>query len=766
MIGLLVAMLADPMTGFAGWSLATLMPAAALAAAAHAALRKQRGELYRHWCVETWWLPLPSAVALSGGAVKPASEPATHLLIAAALVLLWATCATVGLVENRAVGVAVAWAVGLALLDAAATAASHAALRLGAVRRLLTDDDVTLARKVAAAASVAGSRELAGVARVRASTGYLVIDESGEKAAMGSKELAPVSEEYLRSREAAAGDRLREAELHYGMLGQRAVAARARKEQEGEQDVDETHAATGWAEVIAAEGVLIEAHRERVACEVRLVAELLQAADAADEAERRDLLLFANSGAVGVIGAAALNAELATLSDDERAVLEAAAAPFREERERRRRLADLHAEEESLAAEMRACASKAADARRWRLEQSITTGSGRTRELRRHLRDAVGRARVSASTLKDICEALRGAGCAPPPEAPAAPVDVEDVAAQSEMAEAAELDAVRREAAARPLASVDPVAGATEQSDEARLTARIEHFRQLKAARAAEDEKEGARQDALVKRVRASLAADEARLQQELAKMTEYESTLSTRQTEAAASLAQGEAALGPSREAEARNAGKARRALAEKRRREEKAARRGREQADAQRARKADIQLRGVGAGDPWELLVQPLVKQAVAGEPWDDYVFPAADPSLPPSKFGARWENAAQVFSSISVFADGGGETDPVETSDIVQGALGTSYLMSALAIAASRPQLIRDCFVTKEPNDAGLYCVRLFRDGAVPHPANPQLARRCPFSASPRCRPTAPRDGERPAPDGSRRIDPALCLLQTGG
>lgn len=55
-----------------------------------------------------------------------------------------------------------------------------------------------------------------------------------------------------------------------------------------------------------------------------------------------------------------------------------------------------------------------------------------------------------------------------------------------------------------------------------------------------------------------------------------------------------------------------------------------------------------------------------------------------------------------------------DEIEPNDIKQGMLGDCWLMCALASLAEQPDLVRRLFVTKTSNTAGMYRVRLWKDG----------------------------------------------------
>ena len=51
----------------------------------------------------------------------------------------------------------------------------------------------------------------------------------------------------------------------------------------------------------------------------------------------------------------------------------------------------------------------------------------------------------------------------------------------------------------------------------------------------------------------------------------------------------------------------------------------------------------------------------------------------------------------------------TGSFDAADLTQGALGDCYFISALAVAAEKPEFFSNCFVTTEYNPEGVYGFR---------------------------------------------------------
>lgn len=55
-----------------------------------------------------------------------------------------------------------------------------------------------------------------------------------------------------------------------------------------------------------------------------------------------------------------------------------------------------------------------------------------------------------------------------------------------------------------------------------------------------------------------------------------------------------------------------------------------------------------------------------------------------------------------------------ETIEPNDVKPGILGDDWFLSAAALLAERPALIERLFITKEINQAGIYKIRLCKNG----------------------------------------------------
>ena len=104
--------------------------------------------------------------------------------------------------------------------------------------------------------------------------------------------------------------------------------------------------------------------------------------------------------------------------------------------------------------------------------------------------------------------------------------------------------------------------------------------------------------------------------------------------------------------------------------------------------------------------------------GKPFTDSDFPPELSSLAnkddkPDKISkmnnTQWKRASEIYPKQEVFIDG------IEPNDINQGALGNCYFLAVLSAMAEFPDRVQACFHTKTVNDAGIYLMRFYINGA---------------------------------------------------
>jgi hypothetical protein len=111
-------------------------------------------------------------------------------------------------------------------------------------------------------------------------------------------------------------------------------------------------------------------------------------------------------------------------------------------------------------------------------------------------------------------------------------------------------------------------------------------------------------------------------------------------------------------------------------------------------------------------------IVEQCRArNDKWIDPEFPPSDVALfidphKPVKSWAKfvWKRASELVENPQMFVE------PLNPSDIKQGVLGDCWLMSALAVLTLRPCLLKECFVTAEYSDVGVYAVKFHKNGQI--------------------------------------------------
>ena len=75
---------------------------------------------------------------------------------------------------------------------------------------------------------------------------------------------------------------------------------------------------------------------------------------------------------------------------------------------------------------------------------------------------------------------------------------------------------------------------------------------------------------------------------------------------------------------------------------------------------------------------------------------------------KFDGKWGRIGKTGSKVEVVKDG------YSADDIEQGSLGDCYLLSAFSVLAQHPALLDQVLATKTPNPAGVYAVRMWKNG----------------------------------------------------
>lgn len=71
-------------------------------------------------------------------------------------------------------------------------------------------------------------------------------------------------------------------------------------------------------------------------------------------------------------------------------------------------------------------------------------------------------------------------------------------------------------------------------------------------------------------------------------------------------------------------------------------------------------------------------------------------------------EWARASEMFSNPKVFAG------RIDAHDILQGEIGDCYFMSAMASCAEVPKRIKELFLTRQVNTAGIYLLSLYVNG----------------------------------------------------
>jgi len=742
----------------AGVTLSAATLVGALLTLAASALRPRPGERWRHWRAPT---VLPSFVLVEGE-VWPADEAAECAAAAAAVALAWA-CWAAAAARPRDVGVLVGAATQLATLHAALSAVVAPRRALGLVASHVSAAALHECRGEALRAVLSGERPPpADVGAAAQPSGARARDRTPRaKAAAATAEVRNQAG-ALRRLSGLVGRAAADSERARGAVAAWPSHRPARRE--------------AAAAMLEAEAALREAHEAQARVGALLFCRVLSRGEAASAAAASDLLAWARVRVGG--GAKVDRTRLARLSRAERRALEAASSGWRGEAEAKRRLGAMREGEERLAAEARALALAQHDERARRWEARAARAGGAATALRRRLVDLQAEARLLRHECDALAEALPHDATHAEVAAAALPDATADVAAliRASKAEAREaernLGALRdrhralqtrargvQQAAAgawlEERAANDAALLAVEaatygltraQLDSRRLAQQLQRsLDRMRRADADAEALEGLRCGHHVELL-AALAGFDALAQAALRKGL-------AQATQQLGALKQHRAALGrllalhlrdaDAHEARAQEVRARERAAERRRRRDEEEARRAARRDDEAAWRDEEVRRHAAHAADPLARLVAPLVQRAQAGGgTFEDADFPADDSTLPSAQRGAAWVRAAalvpagtrpRLFGSDDDDDDGdgldgldGGGLDgagdagdggggAIDPRDISQGELGDCWFLSALSVVALRPELLRNCVVTRRLNAAGAFCARFHKNGA---------------------------------------------------
>eukprot|EP01006_Ploeotia_vitrea_P026361 TRINITY_DN59350_c0_g1_i1.p1 TRINITY_DN59350_c0_g1~~TRINITY_DN59350_c0_g1_i1.p1 ORF type:complete len:707 (-),score=100.53 TRINITY_DN59350_c0_g1_i1:107-2227(-) len=115
--------------------------------------------------------------------------------------------------------------------------------------------------------------------------------------------------------------------------------------------------------------------------------------------------------------------------------------------------------------------------------------------------------------------------------------------------------------------------------------------------------------------------------------------------------------------------------------------------------------------------------ILKTLGGSKWSDPDFPPESASLYydanncpgfEAARGAQWKRLSDMWPDCELFKGTGGRGKKIGASDIMQGALGDCWLMSAMSIIATRPDLLQNLIVEAHPDQA-VYEFRFFKEGA---------------------------------------------------
>jgi Ca2+-binding EF-hand superfamily protein len=105
-----------------------------------------------------------------------------------------------------------------------------------------------------------------------------------------------------------------------------------------------------------------------------------------------------------------------------------------------------------------------------------------------------------------------------------------------------------------------------------------------------------------------------------------------------------------------------------------------------------------------------KPVPKPVKPPQPWNDPGFPANDSVLPASAKGevTKWKRIKEINENGTLFVKG------VDEGDVIQGALGDCWFLSALAVVATSTDNFIEQLFTQQKPEIGFYQVRFYKNG----------------------------------------------------
>ena len=300
-------------------------------------------------------------------------------------------------------------------------------------------------------------------------------------------------------------------------------------------------------------------------------------------------------------------------------------------------------------------------------------------------------------------------------------------AAEQQKEDDAAAEARRKAEAAAAAAAEAAADAAADAAEEARLAAAAEAAR-----KAAEEAERKAKADAARRAEEARQRAEAEAARRAKVEAARRKAEEDRRRAEEEAAAAAAEAARVAAEEAAKQAAAEERkRKLAERRKREEKKKQleekrrrleeqRQKEEAEAAAAAAsaaAEAKQDSAGGSDPVQAKLERINKEFRAtGNKYEDDTFEGRR-ALAITSEGEHivstveaWERPERFCAAPTVNETG----DEYKADDIMQGALGDCWLLSAISVVAGDKTLVNKILVTKKINQAGAYVVQFFIDG----------------------------------------------------